>query len=76
MLVALLLIWYALLAVDGWAVLLTALTFLAYLLAAGKNTPLLAFWAANTLFIAWKHRADLARFPHLRPWLGRLGGRG
>jgi glycerol-3-phosphate acyltransferase PlsY len=67
----LLLIWYLILASDGWAVLLTLLTFLAYLLAGDSSTSLLAIWAGSTLILAWKHRADLSRWPTLRPWLAR-----
>ncbi len=73
-LVTLLLIWYALIAVDGWAVLLTGLSFGAYLLITDKDAYLLAIWAGNMLLVAWKHRADLARLPHLRPWLHIPGG--
>ena len=73
LLAVLLLLWYALIAVDGWAVLLTALSFGLYLLLAGAEAPLLTIWAGNTLIIAWKHRADLALVPYLRPWLRKIG---
>lgn len=71
--VTLLLIWYALIAVDGWAVLLTGLSFGAYLLVTDKEGYLLAIWTANMLLVIWKHRADLVTLPHLRPWLHNIG---
>lgn len=67
----LLVLWYAIIKVDGWAVLLTLLSFLIYLLNRGDSIWL-AVWAGNTLILAWKHRADLAQFPHPRPWLKRV----
>jgi glycerol-3-phosphate acyltransferase PlsY len=70
----LLLLWYALIAIDGWAVLLTGLSFGAYLLLTEAEAYLLAIWVGNILIVAWKHRADLALVPQLRPWLKRIGG--
>jgi glycerol-3-phosphate acyltransferase PlsY len=70
----LLLLWYALIAIDGWAVLLTGLSFGAYLLLTEAEAYLLAIWAGNTLIVAWKHRTDLALVPQLRPWLKKIGG--
>ncbi len=70
----LLLLWYALIAIDGWAVLLTGLSFGAYLLLTEAEAYLLAIWVGNTLIVAWKHRTDLALVPQLRPWLKRIGG--
>jgi glycerol-3-phosphate acyltransferase PlsY len=71
LLALLLLLWYLVLAVDGWAVILTLFSFLVYLLAAGKDATLLAVWAGSLLILAWKHRTDLAQFPVPRPWLRR-----
>jgi glycerol-3-phosphate acyltransferase PlsY len=63
-------LWFAVIAVDGWAVLLALLSLGAYLLMARPDdVTWLAIWAGNTLILAWKHRADLARFPGLRAWL-------
>jgi glycerol-3-phosphate acyltransferase PlsY len=73
-LVSLLLLWYAIIAVDGWAVMLTTFSFLVYLLATDRELAILTIWALNTLLLAWKHRADLGLFPRLRPWLSKLGG--
>ncbi len=70
----LLLLWYAVIAIDGWAVLLTGLSFGAYLLLTDAEAYLLAIWAGNTLIVAWKHRTDLAFVPQLRPWLKKIGG--
>lgn len=65
--------WYAVLAVEGWAVVLTLLSFGVYLvLADGTNTTLLAVWAGTLLILAWKHRADLAKPITFRPWLRKM----
>lgn len=63
--------WFALLAVDGWAMILAMFSLLAYLLLAWPDPALLAVWAGNTLILAWKHRSDLAQSPGLRSWLSR-----
>jgi glycerol-3-phosphate acyltransferase PlsY len=73
-LAGLLLVWYAIIAIDGWAVLLTGLTFGAYLLLIDAEPYLLAIWAGNILLVAWKHRTDLILIPQVRPWLKRNGG--
>jgi len=70
----LLLLWYAVITIDGWAVLLTGLSFGAYLLLTDAEAYLLAIWAGNILIVAWKHRTDLAFVPQLRPWLKKIGG--
>jgi len=67
-----LLLWVVLLAVDGWAVMATLVSFLAYLLL--KPTPdltLILIWAGSALIIAWKHRTDLQERPRLRNWIHR-----
>lgn len=73
-LAVLLLLWYAIVAIDGWAVLLTGLSFGAYLLLIEADAYLLAVWAVNILLVAWKHRSDLILIPEVRPWLKRNGG--
>jgi glycerol-3-phosphate acyltransferase PlsY len=62
-------LWFALIAVDGWAMLLALFSLLAYLVLARPEPDLLVVWAGNTLILAWKHRADLAQLPQLRSWL-------
>lgn len=66
----LLVIWYLIVDVDGWAVMLAAFSLLAYLLAVpyANQQVLLAVWLGNTLILAWKHQTDLAHLPHLRSW--------
>lgn len=58
-----------LLAVDGWAVMFGMAGLLGHLLLNHRDPFLLAVWLANTLLLAWTHRADLKQRPHLRPWL-------
>ena len=62
-------LWFALLAVSGWAVLFMLLGLLAYLLLVVPNPVLLVIWAVNAALLAWKYRADLRRFPEPRSWL-------
>jgi glycerol-3-phosphate acyltransferase PlsY len=73
-LAVLLLLWYAVLANDGWAVLLTGLSFGAYLLLSDAEAYLLTIWAGNILLVAWKHRTNLILIPQIRPWLRKNGG--
>jgi glycerol-3-phosphate acyltransferase PlsY len=63
------LLWYMLIANDGWAVLLTLISFLFFLLLLDAAATLLLVWAGNTLILAWKHRREMSTWPHLRPWL-------
>jgi glycerol-3-phosphate acyltransferase PlsY len=66
---ALVLFWNALLDAAGWAVMLT-LGGMAVLLIAWMPDPLLlAVLSGQAIILAWTHRADLCRRPHLRPWL-------
>ncbi|MCK6629589.1 MAG: glycerol-3-phosphate acyltransferase [Anaerolineae bacterium] len=62
-------LWFAIIAVDGWAMLLALFSLLAYLLLARPEPDLLTIWIGNTLILAWKHRADLAQWPQPRSWL-------
>jgi glycerol-3-phosphate acyltransferase PlsY len=73
-LTVLLLFWYAVITIDGWAVLLTGLGFGLYLLLSDAEGYLLGIWASNMLLIAWKHRSDLILVPQVRPWLRKNGG--
>ena len=63
--------WSVWMAGDGWAVMVTMLSFLLCLLLAGSGPTLWAVWAGNAIVLAWKHRADLARWPGVRPWVKR-----
>jgi glycerol-3-phosphate acyltransferase PlsY len=67
-----LLFWYALCAVDGWAVMAMVAGTLVYLLLNHPDPLLLSICALQALFVAWKHRSDLARRPAWRPWVWRL----
>jgi glycerol-3-phosphate acyltransferase PlsY len=69
--VLLVLCWKALVDVDGWAVLLALTGILAVLLIWMPDPLLLAVLAGQVAILAWTHRADLRRRPHLRPWLAR-----
>lgn len=71
----LVLIWRKIIDVDGWAVLL-ALAVLFFIILAWLPDPVyFAVLAGQVVILAWKHRADLRKRPHLRPWLAaRLPG--
>lgn len=60
--------WYALVPVDGWAVVLAMISLLAFLWFTQAGPVLLAVWAGNAAILAWKHRGDLRRLPGLRSW--------
>ncbi|HSJ52206.1 MAG TPA: glycerol-3-phosphate acyltransferase [Anaerolineae bacterium] len=71
----LVLFWTALLDAGGWAVMLTLAGIGVVLMAWMPDPLLLAVLAGQAVILAWTHRADLRRRPHLRPWLaGRLSG--
>lgn len=61
--------WFALIAVDGWAVLLALLGLMGHLLWNHPDPLLIAVCAGHLLLMAYTHRADLARRPRLRKWL-------
>ncbi len=65
----LVLFWTALLDAAGWAVMLTLAGMLAVLVVWMPDPLLLAVLAGQAVILAWTHRADLRRRPHLRPWL-------
>ena len=67
----LILFWKAVLDVDGWAVMLTLAGLLVVMLAWMPDPLLLAALAGQAAILAWTHRFDLRRWPHLRPWLTR-----
>jgi glycerol-3-phosphate acyltransferase PlsY len=62
-------LWFALVALSGWAVMLAMLGLLFYLLIFHPDPVLLLVWLGNTLLLAWKHRDELVQPPGLRPWL-------
>ncbi len=78
-------VWYAIIHVDGWAVMLAMGSLLAYLLLTPpawnglglrpEAVDILWVWLGNALILAWKHRADLRQRPGLRPWLQARWGR-
>lgn len=73
--VLLVLFWTALLDSGGWAVMLTLGGMFAILIAWLPDPLLLAVLAGQVVILAWTHRADLRRRPHLRPWLAaRISG--
>lgn len=58
--------WHLLLENAGWAVLLTGLCSLAYLLLHHPTPLFLGVMAAQIVLVIWKHRADLSRRPRFR----------
>lgn len=62
-------IWFSLIAVSGWAVLMTFACLIAYLLIAHPDPVLIAVLVVNAALVAWKYRDDLRRFPQPRGWL-------
>lgn len=56
---------------SGWAVMLGMSGLLAALLVWMPDPVLLMVWVAETLLLAWTHRADLRQKPHLRTWIVR-----
>ena len=66
---------YAIQSSDAWAVMLTLLALLVYLLLRGADPVLLAIWGGDALILAWKHRDGLRERPYARQWLLRLLGR-
>ena len=69
---ALLTVFYAIQSSDAWAVILTLVGFLAYLLLCGANSVLLAIWGGDALILLWKHRKALQEPIRARQWLLRL----
>lgn len=61
----------ALFTTSGWAVMLALGAIFITLLLWLPDPLLLSVWAAETLILAWTHRADLRLHPHLRPWLAK-----
>lgn len=64
--------WFSFVNESGWAVMLTLLSVLAYLLLTWRDPLLLAAWSGNAAILAWKHRAELTQPPTLRAWYRNL----
>jgi glycerol-3-phosphate acyltransferase PlsY len=58
--------------VSGWAVMTGLLALLIFLLATGAGLPVLAAWAGTAALLIWKHRAELAQKPALKPRIRKL----
>jgi glycerol-3-phosphate acyltransferase PlsY len=54
---------------PGWAVMLSMIAILITLLCWLPTPLLLSIWTAMTFLLAWTHRTELRRPPHLRSWL-------
>ena len=63
------LIGIALFTSPGWAVMFAMGSILIILVSWLPNPLLISIWAAETLILAWTHRADLIHPPKLRSWL-------
>lgn len=66
------LIGIALFTSPGWAVMFTMGSILIVLVSWLPNPLLILIWAAETLILAWTHRADLTHPPKLRLWLHNI----
>lgn len=64
----LVLIWRKVIDVEGWAVMLALAVLLVIILLWLPDPLFLAVLAGQAIILGWKHRADLQRRPHLRPW--------
>ena len=56
---------------PGWAVMFAMGGILTILLIWLPEPLFLLLWAAETIILAWTHRADLQHLPHPRPWLAK-----
>lgn len=66
------LIGIALFTSPGWAVIFALAGILTTLIFWLPDPLLILIWAAETLILAWTHRADLRNPPQLRPWLQNI----
>jgi glycerol-3-phosphate acyltransferase PlsY len=66
------LIGIAFFACPGWAVMFAMGAILTVLVFWLPDPLFLLLWAAETIILAWTHRADLRHPPFLRPWLAKL----
>ena len=56
---------------PGWAVMFALAGIMTTLIFWLPDPLLILIWAAETLILAWTHRADLRYHPQLRPWLAK-----
>ena len=66
------LIGIALFTSPGWAVMFAMGTILTVLVIWLPNPLLIMIWIAETLILAWTHRAELIHSPKLRSWLHNI----
>jgi len=57
---------------SGWAVMFALAGILTTLIFWLPDPLLILIWAAETLILAWTHRADLRHPPQIRPWLQNI----
>jgi len=57
---------------SGWAVMFALAGILTTLILSLPDPLLILIWAAETLILAWTHRADLRHPPQIRPWLQNI----
>lgn len=69
--VPLVVFWNALLDLPGWAVMLALAGIAVALLTVMVDPLLLAVLVGQVVVLAWTHRADLRKWPRLRPWAAR-----
>jgi len=72
--VVLVVLWYKLLDVAGWAVMLALAGMAVVLLICMPDPMLLAVLVGQVGVLSWTHRADLRQRPHLRPMVARWLG--
>jgi len=66
------LIGIALFTSPGWAVMFAMGAILTILVLWLPDPLLILLWAAETIILAWTHRADLRHSPSLRQWLAKV----
>lgn len=69
MLGILLLYWFRSVKESDWAVVLTWISILPYLILTGREPELLVLWVCNGVILLWKHRSSLGHWPTIRRWL-------
>ncbi len=64
--------WFKSVRVSGWAVILTLISLVGYLLLARPDGTLLVISVLNLSILTWKHRHELVQHPGWRPWYRHL----
>jgi glycerol-3-phosphate acyltransferase PlsY len=62
---------YLIQTVSGWAVVVSTLSIVLYLVLRSGEVSLWVILGIQTIVLFWKHRVDLAQPPRLRKWLTR-----